>query len=310
MRKKVTVIGSGNVGSLVCQQIFVKHLADVVLLDVVEGVPQGKALDLMQSGPICGLNCCVEGTNDYRDSADSDLVIITAGMTRRPGMSRNDLVLKNHEIVKTVTENAVQHSPQCIIIVVTNPLDAMAQVVFRASGFPRNRVLGMAGALDSARFRSFIAREAGVSVEDVQAFVMGGHGDSMVPLVRYSTIAGIPLTEMLPLETIERIIKRTRDAGSEIVSLLKTGSAYFAPSAAVVEMVEAIFHDRKRIIPCSVYLEGEYGIKGLFSGVPVKLGKHGIEQIIEIKLTPDEQAALLKSAQVVRELVEIIPADS
>lgn len=310
MRKKVTVIGSGNVGAMVCQQIFDKHLADVVLLDVVEGIPQGKALDLMQSGPICGLNCSVEGTNDYRDSADSDIVIITAGLARRPGMSRDDLVLKNHEIVKTVTENVVRHSPQCIIIVVTNPLDAMAQAVFEVSGFPRNRVLGMAGALDSARFRSFIAREADVSVEDVQAFVMGGHGDSMVPLVRYSTIAGIPLTELLPAEAIERIIKRTREAGAEIVSLLKSGSAFFAPSAAVVEMVEAIFHDKKRIIPCSVYLEGEYGITGLFTGVPVKLGKHGMEQIIEITLTPNEQAALRRSSQAVRELVGIIPVNA
>ena len=309
-RKKVTIVGSGNVGALVCRQIFDKQLADVVLLDSVAGVPQGKALDLMQSGPIHGLHCCIEGTNDYGVSADSDIVIITAGLARKPGMSRDDLVLKNYDIVKTVTENAVRYSPQCIIIVVTNPLDAMAQTVLRVSGFPRNRVLGMAGALDSARLRSFIAREADVSVEDVQAFVMGGHGDTMVPLIRYSTIAGVPVTELLTSDAVKRIIKRTRDAGAEIVSLLKNGSAFFAPAAAVVEMVEAIMHDKKRIIPCSVYLEGEYGINGLFTGVPVKLGKNGVEQILKLKLTPGEQDALLKSSQAVRELVDVILTES
>jgi malate dehydrogenase len=306
MRNKVTVVGAGNVGSLVAERIFDKQLADVVLVDIVEGVPQGKALDLMQSAPIGGFDCRIIGTNNYQDTANSHIVVITAGLPRKPGMSRDDLVLKNYEIVKTVTEQVVQYSPNCILIIVSNPLDAMAQTAFKVSGFPRNRVLGMAGALDSARLRTFIAREVDASVEDVYAFVLGGHGDTMVPLLRYSTVAGIPITEWLAPEKIEQLIKRTRDAGAEIVSLLKTGSAFYAPSAGAVEMVESILKDKKRLIPCSVYLEGEYGIEGLFVGVPVKLGLNGMEKVIEIKLTDEEMAALRKSADSVKELVDII----
>jgi malate dehydrogenase len=306
MRKKVSVVGAGNVGALVAERIFDKQLADVVLIDILEGIPQGKALDLMQSAPIGGFDCRVMGTNDYRKTENSHIVVITAGLPRKPGMSRDDLLFKNYEIVKTVTENIVRYSPNCIIIVVSNPLDAMTQAAYRVSGFPRNRVLGMAGALDSARLRTFIAREVDASVEDVYAFVLGGHGDTMVPLVRYSTVAGIPISEWLPQEKIDAMIQRTREGGAEIVSLLKTGSAFYAPSAGAVAMVESIIKDKKRIIPCSTYLEGEYGIEGLFVGVPVKLGSNGMEQIIEIKLSDEEMAALKKSAAAVQELVDII----
>ena len=306
MRRKVTIVGSGNVGATTAHWIVDKELADVVLIDIIDGVPQGKALDLQQSGPVEGFDSRLVGTNDYRDSADSEIVVITAGLPRKPGMSRDDLLMKNYEIVKGVTEQVVKYSPQCILIVVSNPLDAMVQTAYRISGFPRNRVIGMAGILDSARFRTFIAQELSVSVENVHAFVLGGHGDTMVPLPRYSTVAGIPITELLPRERIDALVQRTANGGAEIVGLLKTGSAYYAPSAAVTEMVEAIFKDKRKILPCAAYLEGEYGVDGLFVGVPVKLGQNGIEEIVQIDLRPEEEAALKKSAAAVKELVEII----
>ena len=305
-RKKVTIVGSGNVGATAAQRIADKELADIVLIDIIEGIPQGKGLDLLQAGPIEGYDCRIIGTNDYKDTEDSDIVIITAGLPRKPGMSRDDLLMKNYQIVKGVTEQVVTFSPHSILIVVSNPLDAMVQTAFKISGFPKSRVIGMAGILDSARFRTFIAAELNASVENIHAFVLGGHGDTMVPLPRYSTVAGIPITELLPKERINALVKRTRDGGAEIVSLLKAGSAYYAPSAATVEMVEAILRDKKKILPCAAYLEGEYGINGLFMGVPVKLGKNGIEEIVQIKLMPDEEAALQKSASAVKELVDVI----
>jgi malate dehydrogenase len=306
IRKKVTVVGSGNVGAAVAQRLVDKQMADVVLIDIVEGVPQGKALDMLESGPIEGYDVKIGGTNDYADTANSDLVVMTAGFPRKPGMSRDDLLKKNYEIVKGAIEKVAKYSPQAILIVVTNPLDAMAQTAFKASGFSRNRVIGMAGVLDTARYRTFIAEALNVSVRDVQGFVLGGHGDTMVPVPRYTTVAGIPVGDLMPREQLEAIIKRTRNGGAEIVNLLKTGSAFYAPSSAVVEMIDAIFKDRKRILPCTAYLEGEYGIHGVFVGVLVKLGARGIEQIVEIELTPEEQAALQKSAAAVKELVEII----
>ena len=304
-RKKVTVVGAGNVGATAGQGIAGKQLADVVLIDIIEGVPQGKALDLAESGPIEGYDCRLTGTNNYADTANSDIVVITAGIPRKPGMSRDDLLRTNHGIVKGVTEQVIKHSPKCIIIVVSNPLDAMVQTAFRVSKFPRERVIGMAGVLDSARFRTFIGMELKVSVDNIHAFVLGGHGDTMVPLPRYSTVSGIPITELLPKETIDRLVQRTRDGGAEIVGLLKT-SAWYAPGSAIVEMVDAILNDRKKILPCAAYLEGEYGISGLYVGVPVKLGEGGIEQIIQITLTLEERAALQKSAAAVKELVEVI----
>src|SRR5712672_103566 len=291
MRKKVTVVGSGNVGATAAHWIAAKELADVVLLDVIEGVPQGKALDLLQAMPIEKRDCNIVGTNDYADTANSDIVVITAGIARKPGMSRDDLLNTNFKIMSDV---------------VSNPLDAMAQTAFKQAGLPRERVIGMAGVLDSARFRTFIAQELNVSVENVTAFVLGGHGDTMVPLSRYSTVAGIPITELIAKDRLDAIIQRTRDGGAEIVKYLKTGSAYYSPAAAATEMVEAILKDKKKILPCAVHLEGEYGIKGLFVGVPCKLGSNGLEQIIEIKLTADEQAALQKSADSVAELVKVI----
>ncbi len=306
MRRKVTIVGSGNVGATAAHRIVDKELADVVLIDIIEGVPQGKGLDLLQAGPIEGYDCRIVGTNDYNDTANSDAVIITAGLPRKPGMSRDDLLIKNYEIVKSVTEQVAKRSPNSILIVVSNPLDAMVQTAFRVSGFPKNRVIGMAGVLDSARFRTFISIELNVSVENVHAFVLGGHGDTMVPLPRYSTVAGIPITELMRNERIEALVKQTKNGGAEIVSLLKTGSAYYAPSAAVVEMLEAIFKDKRKILPCAAYLEGEYGVRGLYVGVPVKLGKNGVEEIIQVKLTPEEDAALKRSAAAVRELVEIV----
>ena len=306
MRKKITVVGSGNVGASVALRLADRELADVVMTDILEGIPQGKGLDILQAGPVVGSDSRSVGTNDYRDTANSDIVVVTAGFPRQPGMSRDDLLMKNYEVVKSATEKVVQNSPNCILIIVTNPLDAMCQVALRASGFPRNRVIGMAGILDSARFRTFIAQELNVSVENVHAFVLGGHGDEMVPLVRFSQVAGIPLTELLDSATIARIVQRTRKGGGEIVSLLKAGSAFYAPSAAVVEMVEAILKDKKKILPCAAYLEGEYGIQGLYVGVPCKLGAKGIEQIVEVKLTEEERAALQKSAATVRELVDIV----
>jgi malate dehydrogenase len=306
LHRKVTIVGSGNVGATAARSIADKELADVVLIDILEGIPQGKALDMYEACPIEGSDSRVLGTNDYADTAGSDIVVITAGLARKPGMSRDDLLMKNYEIVKGVTERIVRHSPTCIIVPVTNPLDAMAQVVFRVSGFPRERVIGMAGVLDSARMRAFIAMELKVSVENTHAFVLGGHGDTMVPLPRYSTVAGIPITELMDKATIDRIVGRTANGGAEIVRLLGTGSAYYAPGSAVVEMVEAILKDKKKILPCSVFLQGEYGIQDLFVGVPVKLGARGVEQIIEIKLTDEERAALQKSAAAVKELVGVI----
>jgi len=310
MRKKVTVVGSGFVGSTTAQRIVDAELADVVVTDILDGPPAGKALDMLESGPIQRTDSRATGistnTGDYSATAGSDIVVVTAGFPRKPGMSRDDLLRANYDVVKAVVEQIVKHSPNAILIVVTNPLDAMAQAALKVSGFPKNRVVGMAGVLDSARMSTFVAMEAGVSVENVHSFVLGGHGDDMVPLPRYSTVAGIPLPDLLPKERIDAIVERTRKGGAEIVNLLKTGSAYYAPSAAVVEMVTAILKDKKKILPCAAYLEGEYGIKGLFVGVPVKLGAKGIEKIIEIKLSVEENAALQKSAASVRELVTVL----
>src|SRR5579864_7598813 len=306
MRKKVTVVGAGNVGANCALRIAGKELADVVLIDVVEGVPQGKALDLLQSGPVQGYDVQNTGANDYEPTANSDLVILTAGFQRKPGMSRDDLLLANYEVVRSATEQIVKYSPNCILIVVTNPLDAMCQTAYMVSKFSKNRVIGMAGVLDTARFRTFIAQELKVSVENVTAVVMGGHGDTMVPLVRLSNVAGIPLPDLLDQETLDRLVTRTRNGGAEIVKYLKTGSAYYAPSAAAVEMTESILKDKKKVLPCAAYLEGEYGINGLYVGVPVKLGARGIEQIYEIKLNADEQTALKKSATAVEELVAVL----
>lgn len=305
-RYKITVVGAGNVGATCAHWLASKELGDVVLIDIVEGVPQGKALDLAQAAPIEGYDVKLVGTNGYDETRASDIVIITAGLPRKPGMSRDDLLKTNAEIVSQVVDEAVKRSPDAILVVISNPLDAMCQVALRRSGFPKQRVIGMAGVLDSARMRAFIAEALDVSVENVTAFVLGGHGDTMVPLPRYSTVAGIPITELLPKEKIDQIVKRTANGGAEIVSLLKTGSAYYAPSAAAVEMVESILKDKKKILPCSVYLEGEYGINGLFVGVPVKLGARGIEQIIEINLTTEERIALQKSAAAVQELVKVL----
>ena len=306
MNRKVSVIGSGHVGATVARSIADKELADVVVLDILEGVPQGKGLDILEACPVEGSDSRVIGTNDYADTAGSDIVVVTAGLARKPGMSRDDLLNKNHAIIKSVTEQVVAHSPNCIIVPVTNPLDAMCQVVYRVSGFPRERVIGMAGVLDSARMRTFIAQELDVSVENTHAFVLGGHGDTMVPLPRYSTVAGVPITELMDQPTIDAIVKRTAGGGAEIVKLLGTGSAFYAPGSAVVEMVEAILKDKKKILPCAAFLQGEYGVRDLFVGVPVKLGARGMEQIIQIKLTPDEDAALKKSAAAVKELVDVI----
>jgi malate dehydrogenase len=306
LRKKVTVVGAGNVGANCALRIADKELADVVMVDVVEGVPQGKGLDILQSGPVQGYDVMVTGANDYEPTANSDIAIITAGFPRKPGMSRDDLLLANFDVVKTATEQVAKYSPDCIIIVVTNPLDAMAQAAFWVSKFPKNRVVGMAGVLDSARFRTFIAQELQVSVENVVGVVMGGHGDTMVPVVRLSSVSGIPLTELMDKARLDAIVDRTRNGGAEIVKYLKTGSAYYAPSAAAVEMAESILKDKKKVLPCAAYLEGEYGINGLFVGVPVKLGAGGIEQIYQIKLTGEEQAMLKKSADSVAELVEVL----
>lgn len=304
MKNKVTVVGGGNVGATAAQRLAEKELADVVLIDILEGVPQGKALDLSEAAPIEKHDAGIIGTNDYKDSKDSDIVIITAGIPRKPGMSRDDLIATNAGIMKNVVSEVAALSPKAIIIIVSNPLDAMCHVAYDASGFPKNRVIGMAGVLDSARFRAFISMELGVSVENTHAFVLGGHGDTMVPLPRYSTVAGIPITELMEEDRIEALVDRTRNGGAEIVSLLKTGSAYYAPASAAVEMAEAILKDKKKILPCAALLEGEYGIDGLFIGVPVKLGTNGIEEIIQIKLTNEEQEALNKSADAVKELVD------
>lgn len=306
MRNKITVVGAGNVGATCAQRLAERGYADIVLVDIIEGMPQGKALDMLESGPIVGFDSNVIGTNGYEETAGSDIAIITSGVPRKPGMSRDDLVLTNMKIVKGVTEELVKHSPNCIIIIVSNPLDAMAQLALKVSKFRRNRVIGMSGILDTARFRTFLAMELDVSVDDVAAYVLGGHGDTMVPLTRMATVGGIPISEMLTQETINKIVERTIKGGGEIVALLKTGSAFYAPSAGVVQMVDSIILDKKRILTCAVCLEGEYGISGVFVGVPAKLGKNGVEQVIEIKLTPDEQAALKKSASAVEELIEIM----
>lgn len=300
-RKKITVVGAGNVGATVAQLAALKELGDIVLVDVIEGVPQGKALDMLEAGPVEGYDGSVVGYNDYEGTAGSDVVVITAGFPRKPGMSRDDLLNANADIVKGVTQEIARRSPQAILIIITNPLDVMVYVAKKVSGFPKNRVMGMAGVLDTARFRCFLAMELNVSVEDIQAFVLGGHGDSMVPLPRYSTVAGIPITELLSPERIDQIIERTRNGGGEIVNYLKTGSAYYAPAASAVQMVEAILKDKKRILPCAAYLEGEYGLRDIYMGVPAKLGVNGVEQVVEIKLTAEEKAALDRSAEDVRQ---------
>ena len=307
MRPKVTVVGgAGNVGATVGQYLVTKELANVVLIDILESVQHGKGLDLLEAGPILGSDSRIFGTKDYKDTAGSDIVVITAGIARKPGMSRDELLNTNAKIVGEVISQVVAHSPNCILIVVSNPLDAMTQLAFKRSGFPRERVIGMAGVLDAARFRAFIAQELRVSVENIHAFVLGGHGDTMVPLPRFSTVAGIPITELLTPDRVEALVKRTAGGGGEIVALLGTGSAYYAPAASVMEMVEAILKDKKKILPCCVYLEGEYGIRGVCVGVPVKLGASGVEQIIEIQLTPGEASALNRSAASVKELVDIL----
>jgi malate dehydrogenase len=306
MNKKVTVVGAGNVGATLAQRLADRELADVVLIDIIEGMPQGKGLDIMEATPVEGSDARVIGTNDYRETAGSDVVVITAGIARKPGMSRDDLLNTNYKIVKDCTENALKNSPGAILIVVSNPLDAMCQVAHKVSGLPKHRVFGMAGVLDSARMRTFIAMELGVSVENVHAFVLGGHGDTMVPLPRYSTVAGVPITELLSADKVDAIVKRTANGGAEIVSLLKTGSAYYAPSAATAEMVDAVLKDKHKVLPSCCYLEGEYGIRGLYVGVPAQLGEKGVEKIWEIRLSDPEKAALQKSAAAVKELVDVL----
>lgn len=306
MRSKISVIGAGFVGSTLVQRLAERDYADIVMFDIVPNMPQGKALDLMQAAPVLGYDSLVTGTNDYADTANSDIVVITSGFPRKPGMSRDDLVRKNQEIVAQVTEQVVKYSPNTIIIIVTNPLDAMAQLALHVSGFPRERVIGMAGVLDTSRFRTFIAQELNASVRDVQAYVLGGHGDTMVPLSRLCTVAGVPIAQLLPAERIEQIVQRTRDGGAEIVKLLGTGSAYFAPSVSVLQMVDSILLDKKMIMPSTVYLQGEYGIKDLFIGVPAKLGAKGLEQVIEIELTERERKLLQKSVDAVRELIKVM----
>lgn len=303
MRKKITIVGAGNVGATAAHWAAERELGDIVLLDIVEGIPQGKALDLMEARPVENFDVTITGTNNYEDTKNSDVVIITAGLPRRPGMSREDLVQKNREIVEAVTRQIVSCSPRCFIIVVSNPLDTMAYLAYKVSGFSRNRVMGMAGVLDSARFKTFIAMELNISVEEVQAFVLGGHGDEMVPLIRYSTVAGIPISQLIAEDRIQAIVERTRKAGGEIVNLLKTGSAFYSPAASAVQMAEAILKDKRRILPCAVYLQGEYGLHDLFFGVPVILGADGAEKIIEAALTAEEKAAVEKSAREVKESI-------
>ena len=308
MRRKITVVGAGNVGATTAQRLAERDYADVVLVDIVEGMPQGKALDLNQAGPVVGYEPKVIGTNGYEETSGSDIVVITSGLPRKPGMSRDDLLAANRDIVGGVTREVAERSPDSIVICVTNPLDAMCHVTLDVSGFPRQRVVGMAGILDSARFRTFLAWELGVSVRDVTGFVLGGHGDTMVPIVSYTNVAGVPVSQKIDAQRLEEIVQRTRDGGAEVVKLLKSGSAYYAPSAAVVEMVDSILHDQKRVLPCAALCQGEYGIDGLFVGVPVKLGKDGVEEIVEIELSDAEQADLQRSADAVRELVDAMAA--
>lgn len=303
MRKKITIVGAGNVGATAAHWAAERELGDIVLVDIVEGIPQGKALDLMEARPVEDFDVNIIGTNRYAETKDSDVVIITAGLPRKPGMSREDLLQKNREIVEAVTRQIVAHSPNCFIIVVSNPLDSMTYLAYKISGFSKNRVMGMAGVLDSARFRVFIAMELNISVEEVQAFVLGGHGDDMVPLIRYSTVAGIPIAELIPEERITAIVERTRKAGGEIVQLLKTGSAFYSPAASAVQMAEAILKDKRRILPCAAYLEGEYGLMDIVFGVPVILGANGVEKVITVPLTREEQAAVEKSARAVKESI-------
>ncbi len=306
MRSKITVIGAGFVGSTLVQRLAERDYADVVMFDIVQNMPQGKALDMLESGPVLGFDSFITGTNEYADTANSDVVVITSGFPRKPGMSRDDLLKKNQDVVSQVTEQVVKYSPNSIIIVVTNPLDAMAHVALHQSGFPRERVIGMAGVLDTARFRTFIAQELHASVRDVQAYVLGGHGDTMVPLSRMCTVAGVPISQLISADRIEEIVQRTRDGGAEIVKLLGNGSAYFAPSASILQMIDSIILDKHMILPSAVYLQGEYDIHNLFIGVPAKLGAHGLEQVVEIELTAQERALLQKSADAVRELVDVL----
>ena len=306
MRKKVSIVGAGQVGATTAQRIFEKQYADVVLIDIVEGLPQGKALDMLESGPVVGSDAQVIGTNDYKDTANSDIVVITSGVARKPGMSRDDLLFTNMKIMDSVTSEIVKYSPDTIIIVVTNPLDAMAQRVYQSSGLPREKVIGQSGVLDTARFRTFLAQELNVSMRDIQAYVLGGHGDTMVPVLGYTTVGGVPVSELISEKRLGEIIKRTQDGGAEIVSLLKTGSAYYAPSAGVAEMVDSIILNQHRILPCAAYLTGEYGINNLYVGVPVKIGSSGIEEIIQINLSNEEQAMLNASADAVQELIDVM----
>lgn len=305
-RKKATVVGAGNVGATTAQRLYERGYIDVVLVDVVEDMPQGKALDIAESGPVLGIDAAIIGSNGYDETAGSDVVVVTAGIARKPGMSRDDLLFTNMKIVGSVVGEVVSRSPDAALIVVSNPLDAMVQHAYSLAGLPKSRVVGMAGVLDTARFRTFLAQELGVSVKDVQAYVLGGHGDQMVPLTKYTTVGGVPISDLLSAEALERIVKRTQGGGGEIVALLKTGSAFYAPSAAVAEMVDAILLDQKRLLPCAALLEGEYGIDGVYMGVPVILGAGGVERVVELDLTADEKAALDKSADAVRELVEVM----
>ncbi|MBV9525280.1 MAG: malate dehydrogenase [Candidatus Dormibacteraeota bacterium] len=308
MRAKITVVGAGNVGATLAERLAERDYADVVLVDIVEGLPQGKALDMLQSGPIVGYDSLVTGTNGYEATANSDVVLITSGIARKPGMSRDDLVMSNAKIVATVVREAVAQSPECILIIVSNPVDGMAQLAMAVSGFPRTRVIGMGGVLDTARFRTFIAQELDASVRDVQAYVLGGHGDTMIPLTRFTTVAGLPVSDLITTERLEEIVQRARNGGAEIVNLLKTGSAYYAPSAAVAQMVDAIAHDTRQVLPCTVHLEGEYGVRGVFTGVPCRLGTGGLIEVVDVELTESERAELHRSADAVRQIIDVMNA--